>query len=145
MICKSGRAAELTDALIRTGWAVPHWLGVLAEASVRGNGIIPIPEHLSFGTKRRHVSCAAITAGSDGDERRLKGRLRRPGAGQGGVSLSHLQFANYPEPGWWRLPAAIANMRWTSGKMGARTWLSNYKTTPEWGDARAARSWAARE
>jgi NADPH:quinone reductase-like Zn-dependent oxidoreductase len=107
--------------------------GLLAEFAVlREDGLVLVPEHLSF-EEAATLPCAAVTAWHG---LVTEGRVK-PGdsvllQGTGGVSLFALQFA--------RLAGArvlITSSRddklERARKLGAAEGI-NYKTTPEWGD-----------
>jgi len=107
--------------------------GLLAEYAVlHEEGLVPVPEHLSF-EEAATLPCAAVTAWHG---LITEGRVK-PGdsvlvQGTGGVSLFALQFA--------RLAGArvlITSSRDEKLKrardLGASDGI-NYKTTPEWGD-----------
>ncbi len=107
--------------------------GLLAEYAVlHQDGVVPVPEHLSF-EEAATLPCAAVTAWH---ALVTEGQVK-PGdsvlvQGTGGVSLFALQFA--------RLAGARVIITSSSDeklerarKLGASECI-NYKTTPEWGD-----------
>jgi NADPH:quinone reductase-like Zn-dependent oxidoreductase len=107
--------------------------GLLAEYAVLDeDGLVPVPEHLSF-EEAATLPCAAVTAWHG---LVTEGRVK-PGdtvlvQGTGGVSLFALQFARLA--GARVLVTSSSNDKLKRAReMGAAEGI-NYKETPEWGD-----------
>jgi NADPH:quinone reductase-like Zn-dependent oxidoreductase len=133
LILQDWHSGELTDALARSalGGAID---GILAEASVLSeNGVIAIPEHLSF-EEAATLPCAALTAWN---ALVTSGALKAGDTilvqGTGGVSLFALQFAKFSGARVVATSSSDAKLE-RAKKLGADV-IINYKTTPEWGDA----------
>ena len=126
-------AGASTDAVAKSALGA-FAQGVLAERVVESeNGIVPIPEHLSF-QEAATLPCAAVTAWHGLVVRsRMKAGDTVVTQGSGGVSVFALQFAKLHGARVISTSSSdekLARLR----ALGADDTI-NYKTTPDWEEA----------
>jgi NADPH:quinone reductase-like Zn-dependent oxidoreductase len=105
--------------------------GVLAEEAVlRADGVVPIPEHLSF-EEAATLPCAALTAWNAlAEAARVKAGDTVLLLGTGGVSIFGLQFAKMMGARPIIISSSDAKLERAKALGAAHT--INYRTTPEW-------------
>jgi NADPH:quinone reductase-like Zn-dependent oxidoreductase len=105
--------------------------GVLAEEVVlRADGVVPIPDHLSF-EEAATLPCAALTAWNAlAEAARVKAGDTVLLLGTGGVSIFGLQFAKLMGARPIIISSSDAKLERAKALGAAHT--INYRTTPEW-------------